>query len=291
MSKGDLKSFISQPYPFYYEGRQLAQIVSFVFLMTLGFNYLFEPFDVYVPEHKMDFFWISVVHAAVSAVIISTYFLIIGLIPNVDLRWKVKQEIVALFILLVLIGLGQFLIRDVIYDNPNNWSIRYLVEEIRNTLLVGSLFIAIFLPFNFRRLNDKNSRGASLLESKNVTNENSDSTEKIFIQTQIKGDDFEMDIASFIYAEAEKNYVQIYLKNQSGSEKLLKRITLKDLEQKLNDFPHFMKVHRSFLINVGQVEKVIGNAQGYKLKLKDHPNQVPVSRSMIAEFERKMNEL
>ena len=41
--------------------------------LRLLFSYLFQPFVVYTPEHKMDYFWISVIHACSPVVIIAFY--------------------------------------------------------------------------------------------------------------------------------------------------------------------------------------------------------------------------
>ena len=56
-----------------------------------------------------------------------------------DTHWNLGKEILHISIILFLIGIADFLIRDVIYTNPNNWSLRYLWEEVRNTFLVGLL--------------------------------------------------------------------------------------------------------------------------------------------------------
>ncbi len=59
-----------QPYPFYFKGRQLFNFAAVIFFMSVGLNYLFEPFDNYGPEHKVDFFWISVIHSVNAALVL-----------------------------------------------------------------------------------------------------------------------------------------------------------------------------------------------------------------------------
>lgn len=280
-----LSKFLSQPYPFYYEGKSLLVIVVIIFLASLFFNYLFEPFIVNKAEHRMNFFWICTIHGAVSSAVLGLFFLPIGKIQNIGEKWKMREEILSLFIALVLIGIGQFLIRDIIYDNPYNWSWRYFFEEIRNTLLVGSLFIALFLPYNFSRL-FKHNYTRALAFSPNQDFKLTHST-RLFIHTQLKADDFYLDLDRFLFAKAEKNYVEIYLLNES--KKLLKRITFKELENQLLPFGQFCKTHRSYLVNLTMVKSMSGNAQGYKLKLKESDESVPVSRSMINVFEDKIS--
>src|SRR5690606_33743352 len=128
-------------------GRSLWIISGLLFTMTLFFNYLFEPFEVYVPEHKMDFFWICFTHAVVPVLVLLQISILIkqGKIGD---QWTVKKEFTFILSFIVVVGIAQFLIRDIIYDNPNNWSFRYLYEEIRNTFLEGTLFFFILISLN-----------------------------------------------------------------------------------------------------------------------------------------------
>ena len=66
-----------------------------------------------------------------------------------DVNWTLGKELLNLSILLLLIGIAGFLIRDLIYTNSDNWSLRYFLEEIRNTFLIGFLLLIIVLPINF----------------------------------------------------------------------------------------------------------------------------------------------
>jgi len=165
--KSSISSFLNQPYPFYFEGKSLRILIVFFFIMTFIFNYAFEPFNVEYAEHKMPFLWISAIHAITPSFVLS----IIGLIGNLfklEREWKVKKETILNLIFFLLVGIIQFLIRDIIYANENNWSLHYLYEEVRNTFLVGTLFILILIPYNFARLNAKHKRSA---ENVNNTSE------------------------------------------------------------------------------------------------------------------------
>lgn len=264
--------------------------MGILFLASLFFNYLFEPFIVNRAEHKMDFFWICAVHGGVSSVVIGFFFWPLSRIPNIGEKWKMKEEVISLLTVLILIGIGQFLIRDIIYDNPNNWSWRYFFEEIRNTLLVGSLFIAFWVPYNFRRLYNHNYSNALHMTPLMQGKVKEPKQPVIFIQTQVKSDAFELELEHFLFARAEKNYAEIFFRKEDKVEKLLKRIAFKELEMQLNSFPQIIKTHRSYLVNLEMVNGISGNAQGYKLTLKESQDIIPVSRSMIPEFEQMISQ-
>lgn len=60
-----------------------------------------------------------------------------------------------------------------------------------------------------------------------------------------------VDIKDILYIEAERNYCRIY----SKSKEYLLVMTLKDLDEKLPD-KHFIRVHRSFIVNLSQIDEV-----------------------------------
>lgn len=277
-------NFLNQPYPFYFSGKALGLITLVLFVMSFFFNYFFEPFNVYTPEHKMSYFWISFIHSINPVLVLILLALFLNQTKLAD-NWTVGKDIVFIFTLMLGIGLAQFLIRDLIYDNPNNWSLNYLLEELRNTFLVGLLFVLILVPLNFNRLYAKNIKKASSL---NLGRQKLKIPETIKVKTHLKKEDIEFDLQQFLFAKADGNYVELYLKKEPF-EKLFKRITIKELEHVLKPYPNVVKTHRSYLVNTYFIKNIKGNAQGYRLEIDHYNNSIPVSRNMIDNFNEKLN--
>jgi hypothetical protein len=281
--KNNVSTFFNQPYPFYYEGKSLKVLVLFFFIMTVIFNYAFEPFNVEYAEHKMPFLWISVIHALTP----STVLTMIGLFGNLfkfEREWSVRKEIMLVLLFFLLVGVFQFLIRDIIYANENNWSLHYLYEEVRNTFLVGTLFVLVLIPYNFARLDAKHKRSA---ENVNNTSEK-DLLSSLPQKDKVVFENYEFTVDQFLFAKSEGNYIEIYL-NQSLKNKILVRATLKHVESVLCKYPFIVKTHRSFLINCNYIKEVNGNAQGYQLQIDNYT--IPVSRSLIGYFELRLKQL
>lgn len=251
--------------------------------MTFFFNYAFEPFNVEYSEHKMNYFWVSIIHSLTPAIVLYALS-IIGNALRLEDKWNIIKEAFLIFLFFLIVGLVQFLIRDIIYDNVNNWSWHYLYEEIRNTFLVGTLFVTILIPINFNRLNTKHRNSANTL---NIAINDSFSVTKQ-VEESIKINDLELDIEQFMFAKAEGNYLEIYL-NKRHPNKVLIRITLKNFEALLKTYPNIIKTHRSYLVNFNYIEKINGNAQGYQLHITKYI--VPVSRNMIANFNLSMKHI
>jgi two-component system, LytTR family, response regulator len=77
-----------------------------------------------------------------------------------------------------------------------------------------------------------------------------------------------------IYCEANDNYTHLFLKNKV---KIIACRTLKEMEEQLEDFSFFIRVHHSYMVNLNEVTKYIRGEGGY-LVMSDG-SSVNVSRS------------
>lgn len=288
MSSTKLANFLSQPYTFYYRGKTLLVISSLIFAVTFIFNYFFQPFQVNLSELRMGYEWICLIHALIPSFLFLFIFSIVQQISGIDEKWQVKEEIWVILGYLIIVGILNFLVRDFIYNNPDNWSVHHFCVELKNTLLAGILFIFIFIPFNFKRLHDRYQEKSSYFFPLLNSTKSTSSENKIPIKSQLKADDFLLEITDFLFAKAEKNYVEIYLEGENKIQKLVKRITMIELENQLKAISFVAKIHRSYLVNLKKIENISGNAQGYQLKLKNFEDSLPVSRSKISLFEERM---
>ncbi len=298
-----LKNFLNQPYPYYYEGKTFVKFLIFLFLLVFCFNYLLQPFETNYQEHKISYFWISIIHSLSPILIL----IVLATILNKNFKyptenqesWTIKKEFFSVFLVFFLTALTQFLVRDILYFNDDNWSWRYLKEEILNTFVGGIFLSFIIIPFNYLRLQLKNQEKANnisgnIIQHKEVFTENhknETSFDNIFITTELKSEDFLFNVNDFLYAKSEGNYMEIYFSKNNETIKLIKRLTLKNLENQLSTFKFIIKIHRSIILNLNAVEKVSGNAQGYKVGLKNYPTTVSVSRSFITIFENALQTL
>ncbi|WP_236587714.1 LytTR family DNA-binding domain-containing protein [Marivirga aurantiaca] len=237
----------------------------------------------------MSYFWICFLHAFLPAIIAFIYFSVVNFYTKSYNTWTVGKELLHISIVLLLIGIENFLLRDLIYDNPNNWSFRYFFEEIRNAFLVGMLIVMIIIPFNYSLLLHKNIKSAQEVKEKSPKFLNESAVK--LIHTQVKSDEFELYPNDLIVVRSDGNYSEFFIHSKDDVIKLLKRISLKELEQQLSDFPQLMKTHRGWLVNLNSVTQTTGNAGGYQLTLTDFAEKVPVSRSIIPQFNERMSSL
>ncbi len=75
-------------------------------------------------------------------------------------------------------------------------------------------------------------------------------------------------------SEADDNYTHLFLKNKT---KIIACRTLKEVEEQLQDFSYFVRVHHSYLVNMNEVTKYVRGEGGYVIM--SDGSSVNVSRS------------
>ncbi|MEQ8362874.1 MAG: LytTR family DNA-binding domain-containing protein [Cyclobacteriaceae bacterium] len=90
---------------------------------------------------------------------------------------------------------------------------------------------------------------------------------------------------SIIYIQSDDNYVDMFLTDvKNPGRKLVLRCTLKSLEEQLKDYPQYVRIHRSVIINMRYV-KEDGNRNSVSLICDDFKIQLPISKSYLERFE------
>ncbi len=280
-----INSYLKEPYPYYYGNtKRVLLLLVLISFLSFGFSYFFEPFDVNVAEHKINSYWILLIHAGIPIPIAFLYLNVVNRAKKGDRLWTIGKELRILSLILLSIGIVDFLIRDLIYTNPDNWSFRYFWEEIRNTFLVGFLLLMIVLPINLERLIAKHK--SSLKKLPSFTKQEANNS-LVILNTSVATESLELQIKDFLFAKVESNYTEVFTSSSHGVQKTLYRLTLKELEEQLKSFAHIFKTHRSYLVNLDAIASISGNAQGYQLAIKNYAPLIPVSRSNIATFNIK----
>ena len=283
----ELLSFAKKPYPFYYAPDKLAKFSLFIFLFTFLFYIFIRPFEINEEEHNLSFWFISLIHALVVVLALALIVLPLQWLKLEEDDWSVGRELGFFTIFLLLVGIGQYLIRDIIYDKPDNWDVQFLWEEVWHTYAVGIVFLVIVIPFNYHRLLVKNEDAASkisLVESVN------DPSPIVQIQTKVKSEEFTINPGHFLFAKADGNYLDIYMRTESKVNVLTKRMSINELANQIQGAGRFLQTHRSYLVNLDMVRNVKGNAQGYQLSFDHTEEKALVSRRRIEDFEKLFDE-
>ena len=97
------------------------------------------------------------------------------------------------------------------------------------------------------------------------------------------GNDLTLPLSDFLYAEAQKNCVDIYFLREGHVEHQQLRTTLTSVLADANEKSIF-QCHRSFIVNLSNIRSAHGNSNGYQLTVGDEHHTVPVSRSYVPKL-------
>ena len=117
--------------------------------------------------------------------------------------------------------------------------------------------------------------------------EQKDAEETLVLIAENEKDRLELKSEELLYIESADNYSTIvFTKNNKITIHLL-RGSLKRIESQIT-FPFILRCHRSYIVNLKQINHIKGNAQGYRIEFKaELRDTIPVSRNYSkALFER-----
>ncbi|WP_027387738.1 LytR/AlgR family response regulator transcription factor [Chryseobacterium gregarium] len=273
-------------YPKRFRSENLMKSSTIVFLIILMFLLLFKPFGVYDPELRMHYLFICFFHALAPAFILFVYFTVLNYFRKEKnhIQWNLLIEYFHIAIMLLMIGTASFLMRDLIYNNPYNWSWNYLFEEIRNCFVAGIFFYFFLRLSGFYFESKKGSPLVLQFTPLVIEPQKQVPRQDIFINTQVKQDDFQLDTDHLLFAKADGNYIELTKSDGTQMTTEVKRISLTQFENQIAAYPHFFRCHRAYLVNMFKIEKVSGNSQGYLLSFNETEMKVPVSRKQTERF-------
>ncbi len=227
------------------------------------FFWIFRPLGLgLIPEHSAY----PIAYGSIVCTITLIYRLVFpSLFPDFykEENWTVKKEIMGNLGILCSITLGIIFFHHYYYGE--NFAHPLFVFLL--VTLIGSIPISISVLHRFASLNKKYSKPQEL---PSVPHQG----DVVLVAENGK------DIYRFkelYYVEITDNYSTVFHQEEGRLKGELIRSSLHRLEKQLVG-SQVVRCHRSYLVNLEKVQKVSGNAQGYKLHLLDGEILIPVSR-------------
>ncbi len=192
--------------------------------------------------------------------------------------WTLKKWIIHMFILLILISLGNYAYYVYLAGLGNiSWADFWAMGIY--TVSVGIfpvVFSGLLIQINSSNQNQVQAEGLKTSFPKENIH-----YEVIHLFSDNKNQDFQIPTNDVFFIEAMQNYVSVCYYKDGKIQKELLRNTIKNMEDQL-EATVLIRCHRSYIVNSDLIENVEGNAQGLRLSLKNLEDfEVPVSRKYI----------
>jgi hypothetical protein len=300
-------SFLKKPYPYYSFSFRDVYSNFLIGCFVAFFLIVFQPFGVSIwqTDYKvlklLGFGFVSFICPLVFRFISSSIFRK----QNPEETWTVWKETLALLFVLVFIAFGNLCYGNLIRISHLNF--QELVLTLAATFLLGIFPIAANVLLKYNRFVTLNQKEAELMEAEviefqhrlidsellpledvKLETEEIPAIETLVLIAENEKDKLVLNPNNLFYIESADNYsTVIFLNDDHKVSKKLLRGSLKRIESQIK-FPFIVRCHRSYIVNLKQINHIKGNARGYRIEFKSELNDtIPVSRSYSkALFER-----
>ena len=289
-----LLGILNQPYLGLATPRERLPIYIGISIFVTLFLWYFQPFQIHTyPKNKL---WLAVRFGMVTFIAALSYHLIAHYLLGIrqdSPSWKFWKWILFTMGLVVSVAIGNFLLINHIYGwTRTSWGAFLLF--LRSTVAVGIFPVTVTGLINYVRNERKFHEEAVRLESGRAQaqafkSKPAEPAKPEGTVLNIAGTQHQLSTEDTLYLQAMENYVAIYRLTSEGTERTIVRHTISKVAEALGGH-HFMRCHRSYIVNLSKVAHVNGNAQGLMLRLSGLPDDqyVPVSRKYIATIRERL---
>ena len=249
-------------------------IGSFIFFFAV----LYKPLDIH-EGMRLSYVATMAVYSLAGTVAVYLCIQLLKLSEwfNNNKQWNLLKELTSILIVLTGLGIVIYFMAFFIEPPADRWNLDTFLDSCFHSYLIGIIPFGFFTVINHPGLQQKQPQ----------TDKKSDlyKGEKVEIKSSLKKENLNFYTSQLIFAESDGNYVNFHLLSKGKIQRSTLRISISNLENQLTKYPEYFRVHRTFIVNLKQIEKKIGNKSGYQLKLKGINETIPVARKKIAEFE------
>jgi LytTr DNA-binding domain len=263
---------LQQPYPHLdSDRRKIFLSLGSGFFVGLFLIY-FEPFGINELNSPNKILVLSGYGIITSATMLFLYFVVPKIFPNYfkEENWTVGREIFFFMLNFTSIALFNIVYSQLILLLPFN---TYAILSMVSYTFILGIFptIGIVLSNYIYHLKQYSTPPQPALVSEQTQ------VSELTLVADNEKDTLKLTTLNLLYIESSDNYsTVIFLKDGQVFKELI-RSSLTRLEGQIQ-VQSIVKCHRSFIVNLDKVVKVSGNAQGFKLHLKETDFVVPVAR-------------
>ncbi|WP_210489639.1 LytR/AlgR family response regulator transcription factor [Rufibacter aurantiacus] len=273
-------SFLRQPYPLSELTLSKSVFHSLLFGFIIAFSLIvFQPFGSYNWHHPSKNPILAGYGVVAAVSVFLNFYAFRKMLPRLftEANWSVGKEIIWN---LLHFGTGGFLCT--VYGSLMGvmpFTLNQILYMSMVAFLMGLVPAVLLVMINYVYLLQK-YRPLEPMEKKETPAPAAPSTqeEDLVLVAENGKDTFRVSALNLLFIEASDNYCTVFHLESGKLTKTLLRSSLSRLESQIT-WPGISRCHRSYLVNLEQVQTVSGNAQGYKLHFAGTDQVVPVARS------------
>jgi hypothetical protein len=248
-----------------------------VFILVFGlfiflFLFLFKPFGLAQLKSSYQFF-VSLGFGLVTMSMLSIFkYLLEPLV--VKKNWTLGKSLLWGLLIASSIGVANYFYVQIIFSQV--FIFKYFLFAIWTAILVGIIPVTIGYFVSFNRLYRAALKDASI------------PLDDIFWESEviIRGgnpkNEFKFNPKNIVYLCSNDNYITVFTIKGETLTRTHLRGTLKAAETELRKNTSFFRCHKCYIVNSEYADRISGNSQNMRIKLKTQGLEIPVSRSKAA---------
>lgn len=281
-------ALLQQPYPLSTAFREKVTLAIGSGLFVAAFLLIFQPFGIHTIPTASKIPIIAGYGIITTACMLFNDLILQSLLAGhfSEDHWTISKQIGWSMFHIFVIALGNTLysyLLGFIQLTPGGFAQFLLI-----TLAVGIFPVAgITLTHYIRLLKTHAAQADALHLSHRKLPPTPDLLELV---AENEKDRFRLPVNSLLFILSSDNYSTIFFQEGEKLKKDLIRSSLIRLEQQIR-YEYIQRCHRSYIVNLCQVQTVSGNAQGYKLHFDMSVEPVPVSRKYSKAILKQLQKL
>ena len=253
--------------------------IAFMIGFTVSFILMvFQPFGTANFQHPQKNLILAGYGITVFVALIIYYFLSFNFFnKNKQDQWTILSEAVDLFFALVIGLLSSYLYFIFIFKIGFHW--KDMFYFLFNAATVALLPVLGCLGYLYIKWKDV------VRSSIQTSTENPSQVNLNLILGNSKTDRVEATSDEILLAQAQSNYVMLYIFKENKIQRHILRSTLKQIKEQLND-KVFIQAHRSYIVNQSKIADVLGNKSKPQIKLEGYDKIIPISRKIYDQLKK-----
>ncbi len=248
-------------------------VATFIYIFLL----VFQPFGIDRITYNLPVFLLGYLFITLFVLLVN-YFVVFSLFPkffNPD-TWTIGKMLLMTSMEIVVIAVLNWLY--------TGYFAQYILVDISlskfflYTFSIGIVTLIIVVLASEHYLNHRSCKLAEHLSSQIDAKPKIVPNKLLFI-SENQNESFEILSNQLLCIKAEGNYCNIYYVDNKQVVNNLIRTSLKKLEKNFEIFSEVKRCHKSYMVNLENIEKVSGNARNYTFHMTHLPFTIPVSRS------------
>jgi LytTr DNA-binding domain len=270
-----MTSYLNKPYDLLEIKRFKALYLYGIALYMFLFLSIFEPFGMY---NLSGLYKLKIISLYVFSGLFISMVHLFWLQNKIIKTYNLRNTILWISWITLLTSLSSSLINDIAFNHGHFTFLSFIV-------FIGIVFGITIVPilvlilwhyvYTLQKQIKISGQLNKMIQEKGETSSNS---ETILFESSNKRENISLPINNFLYITSADNYIDVYYKEENAIKHNLLRNTLGNIEEKFSENKNIQRCHLSFIVNIGLIDSILGNASGYKIQLRQSKILIPISR-------------